>query len=1858
VVVVGGGAAGLTAAAGIARLDPKASVVVLERERHVLPLQRDCYKRHLHPNIFDWPDEKAGDTRANLPLLNWKAGMARDVAFSIESGFHDLEVEYGGRLRLCCGAQDLQIDLPERNRLSFRADGRRLDLPYGTLVFALGFGVEDSLWAGQRGSYWADNSLDQHGVFPRSRYLISGTGDGGLIDLLRVVFTNCRQDDLARIVEWSPNFAGLRATLREIDADATVGGNREGSILYDAYEKLDLPDLDRTLGERVNHSAHVTLLTRSASPFALSTRPLHRLLLSRLLFRFSERVDVRCNTTLERSMLQHEGHGARLVHGSSTYFDQVVVHHGRNGAPDPAAEFPPLLAALRGTARGSLPVEAHYRDAFSPTVSAIAWSGGPHEHDYLDELRAHVSTVPGGSGAEHIPIERFDAVFVEVRTEARTALASIQRVSREERQKSRAVPPRAVQTTGEIEDRAARDRERQAKEGERELQELYDRRFWSSVAGVAIQPSSHVFRGVTLLHGRMGTGKSTFLRQAVRAAVTTYCRDNQMPFPVFINKAPEIEGASMGDVPEALADAALRTLEMATYSRAAAHLRATMLRRKAILFVDTVDGWTDDTFHALLGWLRDPRACAIVAARHFPLSPIELSRIGDIELRELLGIAPSSTKEFLECHFERLDVIQFLEQLGCVPNADEWRTNPFLLTLAAGLAEGGAALDERTSLLTLYDRRIAQVLPAGAAGDAVRETLRQVARTTLCATPTAFSFPRQSIARAARDQCLATNLITGNHNLEFSHLSVGEYLADPRGRDLVDARGHLLESGITWHHRLEVLAMAHARSAAHLEEALADAQEKDVEHRRLALVLRAVAYGGEEVQNFCSKHGSRIVEQVRQRMSLPSARFGGPERELMRAMDRALQYLQGAALDPTLLPSRGEPGAEAWALAVSLQVSSPTARPPAESYWWPTIYHQARGLVGCEPATVSELTRGGSHWSRANALFALASDAEMAELLTARDNRLREEALGRSPMSFSARQFDLIRDEDERVRRRVFEKQPQEFWEGPGAQAVLEAIARHDPSPSVRAKAIRYLSGERLELELVAQLRELTRPRTSVGMGEQELLTVLLSRLEHASAARDVIDEFLASGDGWFCDAQAYRSLCRDPARAEILHRRLKSENPNTREIEAAKGGSLFTEALRGIISRLVRTWSGSYLLPAAIHSIPPNDVPSRADRLACLDPSVAAGSDDKNWRDEVQRSAIFSFAEDAEAVPLLRRFLEQTESDALACAALHSIGKASEVRTLVWKQLTEGPNNASMEAARILCADPSQSTALLDHVSRLPREDALRDHQNAWIRATILRSLEARLDRTLVVQLLDDPAEPVREFAASLLLRSEPGADALKERVFNTWPHSVEGPLWKAFGRDPTIRAELQHRAREDQWEVRQAYFHLVSRDEVRLARLRDHFRELEKGRPHSDALAEILPALARDGEALPLIRDLVRSKNMRVRCTLLNVLRDDPELRTDARRLLAESVWVSDFSFTGEGSFLRYFADDDEAKAILVKALQEGLMRRCVDVAIPLLRGYAPAAVLLRAYMADSDQNISFAAKAALVDEPDVRAAFVTSLASAETSESRQAAHALQDTESAWGLLSLLTTDDDTSVRRIAYDALARLDQLEPNAPAMLAEECDSRLRSLLVQGMDSSRPETRVVLRQCVSGDFSAEVRTQAASRLPRAEARLALRADPTVRGAVDAGTIAGEALGVFLVEPRLLVRREEGKLYADVIAWLCAKLVSTLPDEATPLSARHFADGAALFGEREEGSLAEPCIRLRLAMDSSELPRNRNIWPAANTLMAWDIARHLLTEQPQTVLVACADVHFGDLVFPELLPGEVRMGPTFFGFRIGE
>ena len=85
ILIVGGGVAGLTAAAGAFRLGFK--VILLEQRDELLHVQRGCTKRWIHPHIYDWPAAGSTDETAAVPLLPWKAAMAGKVAEQILTAF-------------------------------------------------------------------------------------------------------------------------------------------------------------------------------------------------------------------------------------------------------------------------------------------------------------------------------------------------------------------------------------------------------------------------------------------------------------------------------------------------------------------------------------------------------------------------------------------------------------------------------------------------------------------------------------------------------------------------------------------------------------------------------------------------------------------------------------------------------------------------------------------------------------------------------------------------------------------------------------------------------------------------------------------------------------------------------------------------------------------------------------------------------------------------------------------------------------------------------------------------------------------------------------------------------------------------------------------------------------------------------------------------------------------------------------------------------------------------------------------------------------------------------------------------------------------------------------------------------------------------------------------------------------------------------------------------------------------------------------------------------------------------------------------------------------------------------------------
>lgn len=212
VAIVGGGIAGLTTAAGILSLLPRAHVTIFEELWDLCPLQQGSDTRWLHPRIYDWPRPGSRAPGASLPLLNWSEGRASDVARTILNGFGALcdALDPGNvRLRVVLGLGHFRIT-PRSNTVEWagsvarrsgaffsagKSEGHVGD--FEVIVLAAGFGLEASHDSYTNVSYWRNEQLGQPLLDGNVRnYVVSGYGDGALTDLCRLTIERYRQDTI------------------------------------------------------------------------------------------------------------------------------------------------------------------------------------------------------------------------------------------------------------------------------------------------------------------------------------------------------------------------------------------------------------------------------------------------------------------------------------------------------------------------------------------------------------------------------------------------------------------------------------------------------------------------------------------------------------------------------------------------------------------------------------------------------------------------------------------------------------------------------------------------------------------------------------------------------------------------------------------------------------------------------------------------------------------------------------------------------------------------------------------------------------------------------------------------------------------------------------------------------------------------------------------------------------------------------------------------------------------------------------------------------------------------------------------------------------------------------------------------------------------------------------------------------------------------------------------------------------------------------------------------------------------------------------------------------------------------------
>lgn len=247
VAVIGAGAAGVTAAA--AGAIHGWDVTVLDHHANdVLSFSGSTTnQRWLHPHIYDWPEDDKDEPRAGLCILDWTAGTAEKVVASLRQQWKKIQARWpidthlgvsnvalapmGGRYFLQWNGAG-----PQGRELG----GRRLRAKaFDVVILAVGFGMEESTPDFPLvHSYWETDNLNRsrtQSISPEI-VLVSGTGDGGLIDILRLSFNDFRHDEvLARLRnEWLAKGELERVRLRLQEIETRARAQRADGAPYEA----------------------------------------------------------------------------------------------------------------------------------------------------------------------------------------------------------------------------------------------------------------------------------------------------------------------------------------------------------------------------------------------------------------------------------------------------------------------------------------------------------------------------------------------------------------------------------------------------------------------------------------------------------------------------------------------------------------------------------------------------------------------------------------------------------------------------------------------------------------------------------------------------------------------------------------------------------------------------------------------------------------------------------------------------------------------------------------------------------------------------------------------------------------------------------------------------------------------------------------------------------------------------------------------------------------------------------------------------------------------------------------------------------------------------------------------------------------------------------------------------------------------------------------------------------------------------------------------------------------------------------------------------------------------------------------
>lgn len=347
VAVIGCGVTGITLAAGLVALGCR--VDVFESGDASIHRQVETQHRMAHPTINYWPDV-APDLTTTLPFLEWHFGQCDKVADSLLVQFEELRANYeAGKedvSQILVGVTADKI-IEVAAKLVMVKTGGDHEKVYRLAIIAVGFGKESpqapyDADPYKTPEYWASDDVEKdRNAGTYTYHIVSGAGDGGLIDALRVAHPDFDHGRLAfevaaalydercdqRVVELIKKGEKVAADAKTHNALAleAVYAEAAGLITDDpAYAEIH-----EKLWASLKKFKRLVYVTdhKLPVPFSRNAAPIHKLMMAHA--KRNSRVEYATGPVVEEGDNFSIG-GQRLPKAKT----KVIIRHGANPEPD------------------------------------------------------------------------------------------------------------------------------------------------------------------------------------------------------------------------------------------------------------------------------------------------------------------------------------------------------------------------------------------------------------------------------------------------------------------------------------------------------------------------------------------------------------------------------------------------------------------------------------------------------------------------------------------------------------------------------------------------------------------------------------------------------------------------------------------------------------------------------------------------------------------------------------------------------------------------------------------------------------------------------------------------------------------------------------------------------------------------------------------------------------------------------------------------------------------------------------------------------------------------------------------------------------------------------------------------------------------------------------------------------------------------------------------------------------------------------------------------------------------------------------------------------------------------------------